>query len=301
MEKVAYAGWPNCVRLSNDTIDLIVTTDVGPRIIRFGFVRGENEFAEFPTMVGKTGGKEWRIYGGHRLWHAPEDLVRSYHPDNEPVHAKSIPGGVRIVQPTESTTGIQKELDIRLAPDAARVEVTHRLRNRNLWPVDLAPWGLSVMAPGGKAILPLPPRLRWPESQVWNQTVTLWPYTDMADPRWTWGRQYILLRQDAKSTDPQKLGIAGAEGWAAYAREGHLFLKQYDYVPGTHYPDMNCAVETYTSNAMLELETLGPLVTLPAGGKVEHVERWFLFSGIPVPNGDDDVAAHIAPLAMAAK
>jgi hypothetical protein len=152
------------------------------------------------------------------------------------------------------------------------------------------------MAPGGRAILPLPPRLRWPESQVSNQTVTLWPYTDMADPRWTWGRQYILLRQDAQQPDPQKIGIAGAEGWAAYARGGHLFLKQYVYVPGARYPDMNCAVESYTSTTMLELETLGPLDTLPPGGMVEYTERWSLFSNIPAPANDADVEAHIAPL-----
>ena len=42
MEKKAYAGWPNCVWLSNGKVDVVVTTDVGPRIIRYGFVGGQN-------------------------------------------------------------------------------------------------------------------------------------------------------------------------------------------------------------------------------------------------------------------
>ena len=61
MEKIDYKGWPNSYRLSNGTVDLVVTTDVGPRIIRFGFVGGENEFKEYEDMLGKTGGDEWRI------------------------------------------------------------------------------------------------------------------------------------------------------------------------------------------------------------------------------------------------
>ena len=46
VQKTDYRGWPNCCRLSNGLIDLIATTDVGPRIIRFGFVGEDNEFKE---------------------------------------------------------------------------------------------------------------------------------------------------------------------------------------------------------------------------------------------------------------
>ncbi len=60
MEKVKYGGWDNCVRLSNGEIELIVTTDVGPRVIRCGFIKGQNLFHEFPADLGKKGGDEWR-------------------------------------------------------------------------------------------------------------------------------------------------------------------------------------------------------------------------------------------------
>ena len=80
VEKTEYRGWQNCYRLSNNLVDLIVTTDVGPRVIRFGFVGEENEFKEYEELMGRTGGAEWRIYGGHRLWHAPEARPRTYYP-----------------------------------------------------------------------------------------------------------------------------------------------------------------------------------------------------------------------------
>ncbi|MCA9413161.1 MAG: hypothetical protein KC944_18250, partial [Candidatus Omnitrophica bacterium] len=60
MENVEYGGWANCVRLSNGTMELIATTDVGPRIIRCGFVGGENLFLESTDQLGKTGGEDWR-------------------------------------------------------------------------------------------------------------------------------------------------------------------------------------------------------------------------------------------------
>ena len=32
IERIQYGGWPNCFRVSNGKIELIVTGDVGPRI-----------------------------------------------------------------------------------------------------------------------------------------------------------------------------------------------------------------------------------------------------------------------------
>ena len=52
VEKVAYKGWQNCYRVSNGEVELIVTGDVGPRVIRFGFIGGQNLFKEFPEQLG---------------------------------------------------------------------------------------------------------------------------------------------------------------------------------------------------------------------------------------------------------
>ncbi len=295
LEKVAYQGWDNCYKLSNDKVELIITGDVGPRLIRFGFVGGDNEFCEFEDMVGKTGGAEWRNYGGHRLWHAPEDKVRTYNPDNEPIEVRDMGAFVRVVQPTEETTGIQKELDIYLADQDAQVKVVHRLRNHNLWAVELAPWALSVMAAGGVAIIPLPPRGLHTENLLPANTLTFWAYVDMSDPRWEWGHKYIMLRQDVTRPAPQKIGAMGLEGKAAYARNGHLFVKTFERVLGATYPDMGCAVETFTNEQFLEVETLGPLVNLMPGETVEHVEQWYLFDDVPMPTNEAEVEAHVAP------
>ena len=36
VEKTEYKGWPNCYRVSNGEIELIVTGDVGPRVFGSG-------------------------------------------------------------------------------------------------------------------------------------------------------------------------------------------------------------------------------------------------------------------------
>ncbi|MBN1262485.1 MAG: hypothetical protein JXB35_17525 [Anaerolineae bacterium] len=296
MDIISYAGWDHCVRLANERIELLITSDVGPRILRLAFLGQENEFAEFAEMLGQTGGDIWRSYGGHRLWHAPEEQPRTYYPDNAPVAVEDHGDFARFIAPLEVTTRIQKEIDVALDPEAARVTVVHRLRNTNLWSIALAPWALSVMAPGGTAIIPLPPRGPHPNNLLPNSSLVLWVYTDMADPRWTWGTRFVLLRQDPEAVTPQKAGAMVPDGWVAYARNGHLFVKTFDVAPGARYPDLGCNVETFTNGRMLEAETLGPLVTLAPGAEVEYVERWALFDHVPTPTCDADVAAHVLPL-----
>lgn len=292
--RIAYQGWPNCYRLWNDSVELIVTTDVGPRIIRFGFT-GENELGEFPEHLGRMGGEEFLLYGGHRLWHAPESLERTYCPDNASVAVETCADGVRLTQPTEARTGIQKEMAISLSATGARARVVHRLWNRNLWAADLAAWALTIMAPGGTAVIPLPPRMAYPDGLLPSSRLVFWPYTDVTDPRWRWGRKYILLRQDAARPSPQKLGASVPDGWMGYARNHRLFVKTFPYRSGATYPDLGSAVEAFTDGRMLELETLSPMARVEPGASVEHVEHWHLWCGVAGPGDDNDVERDILP------
>jgi hypothetical protein len=298
MEKVSYQGWSNCYRLANRTVELIVTADVGPRVIRFGFLGKENEFQEYAEQAGKTGGDEWRIYGGHRLWHSPEAKPRTYWPDNGPVAVEQAAGWARFIQPVEPTTGMQKEMDILLATEAADVRIVHRIRNQSLWPVEFAPWALSVMNTGGMAIVPLPPRGAHTEFLAPTNILTMWAYTDFSDPRWMLCPKYICLRQVPGAATPQKTGIMVKDGWAAYVRGGHLFVKSFGYVHGAAYPDMGASVEIFTDGNMLEVESLGPVVNLAPGGFVEHTEHWRLMDGLPAIATQADIDAHVLPRIM---
>ncbi len=294
MEKISYGGWPNCLRLSNGTIELIATTDVGPRLIRFGFVGGKNLFKEFPD-VGTTGGESWKNYGGHRLWHAPEVRPRTYAPDNSTIGHEWDGTTLKLVQPVEWITGIQKEIEVKLDPSANQVTVLHRLVNKNLWPVEFAPWALTVMQGPGRAIFPQEPAGK---ELLPVRAMAAWGYTNMADKRWTWGEKFIVLKSDPAAQTPQKIGLGNSLGWVAYCADGQVFIKQYPFDSKARYPDFGCNTETYTRGDMLEVETLGALAPIEPGGKAEHVEHWSLHKA-DVGESESQIEAGLLPLIKA--
>ncbi len=295
VERVTYFNQPNCIRLSNGVVEVIVTTAIGPRVIRYGFVGGQNLMGEVPEASVKTALGEWKPWGGHRLWTAPEDMPRSYSPDNGPVDAVINGATVRLVQPVEPQTGIVKELTVTLAETGTGVTIGHRLINRSLWSVDVSPWALTIMNAGGTILIPQEPYASHDDALLPVRSLTMWAYTDLSDPRWSLGPKYIRLRTDAARTGSQKIGAANKRGWAGYARNGELFVKRYDWREGQTYPDHGVNTEAYTAGNFIELETLGPMAALPPGGSVTHEERWSLFRDVTIEGNDDALERALAP------
>ncbi|MBI2392071.1 MAG: hypothetical protein HYV09_20940 [Deltaproteobacteria bacterium] len=277
---VAYFGHQKNLRLDNGRVELILATEFGPRVLRYAMIGGSNVLGEVPPSVQGNDtpfGDEWHLYGGHRLWYAPEGDPRSYWPDNAPVRADIVRERVTLVQDVEPHTQLEKSITVELAPTGTKVSLTHTLTNRGAFEVELAPWALTVMARGGRAILAHPPYVPHPTALAPARPLVLWPYTRMADPRWTWGDRLIFLRHGAG--DAQKLGVYDPEGFIAYELDGMLFVKRHEPRPGPH-ADFGTNVQTFTNELILELETLGPLARVPPGGAVVHREEWFLFDDV---------------------
>lgn len=295
MEKVTFNGW-DCLRLANDEVELVITRDVGPRVIRCGYIGATNLFREMPGQQGGRDETEWMIRGGHRFWVAPEANPWSYERDNTPyAAAEVIAGGVRVRQEAGPITGLAKEMAITLAPNKNEVTLVHTLTNARDTAVECAPWALSVMNQKGQAVIPLPAKIPHTERLTHNQTWNIWAYTQFNDPRWTFGNRYLFFRQDP-ALGPNKLGIAHREKWVAYQLDGFLFVKRFDHFEGQRYPDGGCSLETFSNEEMLEIESLGPLTVLKPGGSVSHTETWQLFKDVPRCGDDADVDRHILPL-----
>jgi hypothetical protein len=296
VEMVPYGGWKNCVKITNDIIEIIATTDVGPRIISCGFKGKDNLFYENPEEMGKTGGETWKLYGGHRLWVAPELPKRTYFPDNFPVEIKIFDDGVQLTSKLEETTGIQKIIEVQLSQNEPQVFVNHKLTNHGIWPVNIAPWALSVVAANGVAVLPHPQKKDWSDVVLPTHSISIWGYTNMGDPRYTWGEQYVLLRQDPNHAQPQKIGVLNRSGWAAYVVKNTAFIKYFTYVDGEVYEDFGSNLEAFTNGDLLELETLGPLKTVGLNESVSYKETWYLAENVPSPKNDADVNKHLLPI-----
>jgi hypothetical protein len=311
-EIVPYAGWARNLRIANRDVELVVTLDVGPRVLRYAALGGRNQFGETADQLGKSGEPHWMPRGGHRLWTAPEDRTRTYAPDNGAVEHQvltALPGDdgvqVRLTQRPDLPYGVQKEIELSLAPSGSQVTVVHRISNVGARPIELSPWALTVMPPGGTAIIPLPGKRAHPgsipgsvDADYWpNQSIALWSYLDLKDPRLTLGTHFITARQDPRATTLLKFGLSHDAGWLGYWRAGDLFVKTIDYQRDKTYPDRGCNFELYSDPTILEVETLGPLVTLAPGEKTEHEETWKLFTGVGSIDDEASIAKNVAVLA----
>lgn len=287
VEKVKYQGWQNCYLITNGEIELVVTGDVGPRIMRFGFTGGQNLLKEYAEQLGKSGEKEFQLRGGHRVWKAPEDPVATWAPDNSPVNVQITATGVIAREPVEPLTGLQKEIEVDMAPAGNTVKVTHRIANMTLFPLEFAPWALTMMAQGGTAITGFPPRGRHPVNLEATNPLVMWAYTDLSDKRWGFTKKYLTLRQGPGNPEPQKIGHFNPHTWAAYLLKGDLFVKRYEADPSRPYTDFGCSFEMFTNAEFLEIETLGPLTKVLPKESVEHVEQWSLHRDIRVSGFTD--------------
>jgi len=288
VEKTEYKGWQNCYRVSNGEIDLVVTGDVGPRVIRFGFVGGQNLFKEFPEQLGRSGEEKFQLRGGDRVWKAPEDPVATWAPDNVPVTVRLTPTGLVATEPVEPLTNLQKEIEISMASSGTAVIVYHRITNRSLFTLEFAPWALTMMAQGGIAVTGFPPRGKHPANLQATNPLVMWAYTNLADSRWRFTRKYLMLRQDPKNGEAQKLGMFNPDTWAAYVLSNEVFVKRTTSDRAKIYPDFGCSFETFTNNDFLEIETLGPMTKMSPGQTVEHVEHWGLYRNVVLKEWNDE-------------
>lgn len=293
MKRISYAGWEDCVQITHQDLTLIITTQVGPRVISCSLKDKGNLFYVHPEQAGSIGGNSWKTYGGHRLWCAPEDLEFTYAPDNFPVQVTNTGLGIRFAAAVENS-GILKIIVISPVAGENRVRLEHIIHNLGKQTFQLAPWALTVMREGGVAVIPH--NLDRPFQLLPTHNVSLWGYTEMNDPRWHWGKRYIRLQQDPGASTPQKVGLQNPYGWAGYAVNKQFFLKRFAWLPGAQYPDFNVNFEAYTNQKMLELESLAPLVDLKPGDKVMHSEEWFLYRNVQTPQSEADVDKNILPL-----
>jgi len=284
------------IELGNGDATLRLADEFGPRVMAYALAGGANVLGEWPDMKAPTPfGEDWRLRGGHRLWAAPEAPDPTYAPDNGPVEPRrDSPRRVTLVQPVDRA-GLRKTLSVALDERGSGVTLVHRITNARSAPVRLAPWALTVMRGGGTALIPQEPHRAHEDAFLPARPMVFWHYTDPADPRIGWGPRFIRFRSDPARPEPTKLGVGNKQGWAAYAVDGLVFVKRFPWRDAAAYPDYGSSCEFYTAGAFLEVETLGPLVTLAPGESAEHAERWGLFPGAD-PGTDEATAALLAPL-----
>ncbi len=285
--EIQYKNFGRCLEMKNDTATVVVTLDIGPRIISYHLNGKENILLEdeqrvffergesFKEYFGED--KIWYIYGGHRLWSSPESMPHSYVPDNDPVEYSVLDCGNNekgvSLTPPPTRTGQQHNIIISLDNDSSRVKVVHNIKNVSGAIVTLAPWPMTVCSAGGVEIFPQSTK---DNGLLSNRRNVFWSYSDINDPRFFLGNKYGTLKQVPDSEGKFKIGMNNEDGWAAYINKGQIFLKNFNMNIDGEYPDFGCNFETFTNGIFLECESLGELKTLKNGQTTSITEEWEL-------------------------
>jgi hypothetical protein len=264
----------DCFQLTNRTLTIHALKNAGPRIVGLQINGGKNLLAELPDSV-KAG--DYILRGGQRVWHGPEDIIRSYQPDGEPVEAIWEGGVLTLVQQPEALTGIQKTISIQEGKSPKELIVDHTLTNRNLWSVNFTVWPICQARSGGFAILPLS---RENTGLLPNRRVVFWPYADLRSPNLVIGNEYIFVKAAFQPGDRTKVGWLNDRGWMGYSLDRTLFIKKAEFIPGGDYIDLGCSMECYCDVNCIELETTSPLMEVAPGGCAKQTETWAVYPDV---------------------
>lgn len=268
IERITHGQWGQAYRLTHNDMEMIVVTEIGPRIMSFRLDGGQNVLYE--DHVGFHNG-DWRLYGGHRFWIAPE-TVRSFDPDNDPCEVEIEENLLRVLQRPD-VRGLQKIIEIEPDEVGGGFTVRHKVHNRiELLSVG-AMWVLTCVVPNRVLVPWGAGSNRWHLNKVqyWSQ----WAghKTNVASPQWQQTNDYFLVDP---TMEEGKAGVYTERGFMALLRTDETFIKRFAPIVGAEYPDGGCNVELYTCKHFIEMETLSPLYTYNPGMEYTHTEHWLL-------------------------
>lgn len=266
-----YRYYGRCICITNGTVELKIPLQLGIRIIYCALKGRNNIFYEQPIDEMELSTPEgWRIYGGHRIWVAPES-DKTYYPDNAPVIYSTIGDVLRVEQRTDEYLNVQKFLEVNFEPDdPSCVLLRHTIKNVGSSTIRLGIWTVSAMAYGTVLSVPFAAA---PGGYSPQRFISLWGNTDICDPRLCLENDKLEIRHAADSRY-FKLGLWCKSGVARSISHGQVLEKRFDVFADRCYPDNNVNIEVYQCRHMLEFEVLGPLLELAPNEEASHVERW---------------------------
>jgi len=257
-------------------LEISFLTEGGPRIVGLSLNGSNNLLAEVPDKVEKTLFGTFHFIGGHRLWAAPEEKPLTYIPDDSGLEVLEFPDGFSLIGDSYPANDLQKLVQVNVDASKGVISIENTLLNTGNKPIDCAPWSITMLRPGGKAIFPMGEVAANPDNLLPDKHLSFWPYTRWDDPRVKYQHDHLLIDMSIIDPHPGKWGTFNGKGWMAYWLDGVLFCKKADNISEGNYPDFGCNTETYLCDRFIELESLGPMQKLMPGSIVTLEETWIV-------------------------
>lgn len=255
--------------LSDGKTELAATLDTGLRLVHLSCCGKENLYYRQPADLsdGVCTAQGWRLLGGHRFWLAPES-EQSYWPETEPVRYTLHEAGVTLAQAADPWLGVEKSLRLDFLPDGA-ICVTQMAKNVSAAPITCALWGVNTLRGGTGAV-------DFPSSSGGynpNRRLSLWGATSLADPRLHLEASRVLVHHEPLDAY-FKIGLYSASGRLVHENLGQRLEIQLPPSPMDRCADGGVNAEVFLHRCFMELETLGPLVSLAPGQSAQAQELW---------------------------
>ena len=265
--------WGKILWVCHGSFELGIALDFGIRIVHAACSGMDNLLYRQPDDLsdGYFEPNGWRLYGGHRMWSAPEGPL-STTPDNTPIHWKIQPDSILLWEDPNPITGFQKSLRLSFLADG-NLRLFHEFKNISSRPVTCASWGITSLAPGGCAKIdffydPSP-------SYQPRRSVSLWGSTRLQDPRLRF-EEAALYATFSPISDFCKVGIYSHRGIAVYENLNQRLTLSFPTSAIENLPDGGSNFEIFLCPHFMELETLGQLTQLMPGETASHWEKWKL-------------------------
>lgn len=274
IKEILHPAYGTCVKITNGIIEVLVSVELGPRILSYGFCEKENIFFEEKTLFTNEQEKFFP-YGGHRLAVAPEG-PDSYYPENSSVIYTLLPDGVEFTPPRRKERELQTAMQLILHEKTSDIMLVHTLKNCSKERIYAGIWAITMLQPDGFAILPQ--NINPADETLPSRLLAFWPGSSPKDHRMHLSEndQYITI-EAIRENRPLTFGINDVSGWAAYVWKENVLLQRFVHSPDVLYPNHGCSFRASLDQACFQLESFSPLYWVEPGCTIRHVENFSLF------------------------
>lgn len=295
IQHLDFQGSP-AIELSTPAMRLVVTTCCGPRIAFLGKPQGKNLLLWKP---GEHTRNDWDLRGGHRVWMTTpgaDECEDTYATDNQPCTVAIAPDGFVVTGAENQVNRTRRGLRITAVSDTT-VDVDNFVINTGEMLYSGGVWALTCTIPtkGTQYAVPVG------DGSSWDNFTMLFFKEWAGHGQGGFNDPQIVVNDDLVRVKPSgsenKRMVQSHAGIIAMADPVNdvTFAKKAEFDPAGRYPlNSNIAFYIGPDNFMVEMETMGPEVTLKPGTDLHHVERWVLKDGALAFEGRAEIDALFA-------
>jgi hypothetical protein len=294
VETISYRGYDNCIRIFNNTTEVIIVPEVGGRVLAYS-MNGNNIIYCNPAQDGKS----FDDFLKERFDPDAGRFDLGYEKITQPLHDTLWMGpydveitgrySVKLTSQVSHQMGVQLEREFILDSETSHLIVRQTMINRSDSETDWFFWGRTLVPIGGKLVIPINPNSNYPEG--WGHFVgNPWEFnTDGPSSPLVEIRDGKLIFHAETTGKAYKFATDADQGWMVYSLDELLFVKKFDVDPQGVYTDNQTTIVYTHGRNFIEMEPNSPHAFLQPGGRYTFDEHWWLLENPTGSNQEIDI------------